>query len=124
MIVNFLNHPVVPEVDRPGHDNSALLRSNMKRSFRYRKITLQHEKPLFVSKQDGANSSDEEGENENGGADVTIHEENVTKVSPNFSVEPSSTSGISVRHNPSAGSSPPRVLCKARANSYSKVTLG
>ena len=120
----LLEPPVAPEVGRPGHDNSALLRSNMKRSFRYRKITLRHEKPIFVSKQDGADSSDEEGENENGGADVTIHEKQVTKVSPNFAVEPSSTSDIDARHNPSAGSSPPRVLCKVRANSYSKVTLG
>ena len=120
----LLETPVVPEVDRPGHDNSALLCSNMKRSFRYRTITLRHEKPLFVSKQDGADSSDEEGENVNGGADMTIHEEHVTKVSPNFAVEPSSTSGINTRHSPSAGSSPPCVLCKVRANSYSKVTLG
>ena len=44
----------------------------MKLSFRYRKITLRQEKPLFVSKQDGADSSEEEGENENGGADMTI----------------------------------------------------
>jgi len=44
-------------------------------------------------------------------------------VSPNIAVEPSSTSGISTRHNPSAGSSPPHVLCKVRTNSYSKVTL-
>ena len=72
----------------------------MKRSFRYRKITLRHEKPIFVSKQDGTDSSDEEGESENGGADVTIHEEQVTKVNPSFAVEPSSTSEI----NMSAGS--------------------
>ena len=120
----LLEPPVVPEVGQPGHDNSTLLRSNMTRSFRYRKITLRHEKPLFVNKQDGADSSDEEGENENGGTDGTIKEEDVTKVGPNFAVEQSSTSEINTRHGPSAGSSPPRVLCKVRANSYSKVTLG
>ena len=95
----LLEPHVVPEVGWPGHDNSALLRSNMKRSFHYRKITLRQEKPLFVSKQDGADSSDEEGENENGGADMTIHEEHVTKVCPNIAVEPSTTSGIDTRHN-------------------------
>ena len=94
----LLEPPVVPEVGWPGHDNSALLHSNMKRSFRYRKITLRQEKPLFVSKQDGANSSDEEGENENGGADMTIHEEHVTNVCPNIAVEPSTTSGIDMRY--------------------------
>ena len=121
----LLELPVVPEVGRPGHDNSTLLCSNMTRSFCYRKITLRHEKPLFVNKQDGADSSDEEGENENGGADETINEEDVTKVGPNFALEQSSTSGVSTRHGPSAGSSPPRVLCKVRANQgYSKVTLG
>ena len=82
----------------------------MTRSFRYRKITLRHEKPLFVNKQDGADSSDEEGKNENGGANETINEEDVTKVGPDFAVEQSSTSGINTRHDPSAGSSPPRVL--------------
>ena len=70
----------------------------MKRSFHYRKITLQQEKPLFVSKQDGANSSDEEGQNENGGADMTIHEEHVMNVCPNIAVEPSTTSGIDTRY--------------------------
>ena len=120
----LLEPPVVPEVGRPGHDNSTLLRSNMTRSFRYRKITLRHEKPLFVNKHDGADSSDEEGENENGGANGTINED-VTKVGPNFGVEQSSTSEISTRHNPTAGSSPPRVLCKVKANQgYSKVKLG
>ena len=69
---------------QPGHDNSSLLCSN---------ITLRHKKPLFVNKQDGANSSDE-GENENGRADGMINEEDVTKVGPNFAVEQSSTSGI------------------------------
>ena len=110
----------------PGHDNTTLLRSNMTRSSRYRKITLRHEKPLFVNKQDGADSSDEEGKNENGGgANETINEEDVTKVSPDFAVEQSSTSGVNTRHDPSAGSSPPRVLCKVKANQgYSKVKLG
>ena len=116
--------PVVLEVGRPGHDNSALLHSIMKRSFHYCKITLRHEKPLYVSKHDGANSSDEKGENENGGAYVTIHEELITKVSPTFAVETSGTPGINMRHNLSPGSSLPHVLCKVRANSYSKVTLG
>ena len=119
----LLEPPVAPEVGRPGHDNTALLCSNMKRSFRYHKITLRHEKPIFVSKQDGTDSSDEEGENENGGADVTIHEEQVTKVNPNFAAEPSSTSEVNMRHDPSAGSSPAVVLRKVRANSYSKVNL-
>ena len=121
----LLEPPVVPEVGQPGDDNTTLLRSNMTRSFRYRKITLRHEKPLFVNKQDGADSSDEEGENENGGANGTINEEDVAKVSPDFAVEQSSTSEISTRHGPSAGSSPPRVLCKVKANQgYSKVKLG
>ena len=119
-----LEPPVVSEVGRPGYDNSTLLRSNMTRSFRYHKITLRHEKPLFVTKQDGADSSDEEGENENGGTGETINEEDVTKVGPNFAVEPSSTSGSNTRHGPNAGSSP-LVLRKVKANQgFSEVTLG
>ena len=121
MVINFLNHLLYQKWVNLG---IIILRSNMKRSFRYRKITLRHEKPIFVSKQDGADSSDEEGENENEGGDVTIHEEQVTKVNPNFAADPRSTSEINTRHNHSAGSSPPHVLCKVRANSYSKVALG
>ena len=121
----LLEPPVVPEVGQPGNDNSTLLRSNMTRSFCYRKITLRHDKPPFVNKQDGADSSDEEGENENGGGNGTINEEKVTKVGPDFAVEQSSTSEISTRHGPNAESSPPRVLCKVKANQgYSKVKLG
>ena len=74
----LLEPPAVPEVSQPWHDNSILLCSNMTQSFSYHKITLRHEKPLFVNKQDEADSSDDEGENENGGGNGMINEEDLT----------------------------------------------
>ena len=114
---------VIPQPSRAANNSSILLHSNMKRSFRYRKITLQHEKPLFADKQDGDDSSDDESEIGSRHNSAVIPEEHVMKVGPNFGVEPLSVV-VSRRYNPPASSKPPRVLCKARTNSYSKVTVG
>lgn len=114
---------ITPQPSLAANDGSVFLHSNMKRSFRYRKITLQHEKPLFPDKQEREDSSDEESEIGSVHNSVIISEEQVTKIGPNFGVTPLSAV-LSRRYNPPDSSKPPRVLCKARGNSYSKISVG
>ena len=124
----------------------------MKRSFRYRKITLKPEKPLFVDQQ-GGNSSDEEADTEseagtrpgskveigpgNGSGSrfgtespntVIISDEHIKKAGPNFGLNPSPP--MTRKFVPTKGGEGgkedqvARVLCRVRANSYSKVSVG
>ncbi|KAL5505170.1 hypothetical protein EMCRGX_G006562 [Ephydatia muelleri] len=72
-------------------DASILLQSNMKASFRYQKIAMRPEVPIF-SKEDGE-SSEEDTESQGSGGDqggVVIDEVHLKKVGPNFEAKVSS----------------------------------
>ena len=130
-------------------DSAAAVHSNMKRSFRYRKITLRAEKPLFDTPQQDENSSDEEADTESEAgtrpgskADITLGNETGTKigkgnpstaivsseqVGPTFSLNTSSPMKrkfVPLKGDSDEGGRVTRVLCRARANSYSKVSVG
>ena len=111
------------EEDSFESDGATILHSNMKRSVRYRKITLKHEKPIFADRQDGDNSSDEEDSESRSPSSVFINDEHTNKVGPNFAMEQSQQVQRSTKTN-SKDQVPPRVLCRVRSNSYSKIVVG
>ena len=65
---NFSNNTTVNS--NPSSDLTATInfQSNMKRSFRYRKITLRAEKPIFADNSGENSDSEDEGEETNSGA--------------------------------------------------------
>ena len=121
------------EISGAGGSGATILHSNMKRSFRYRKITLRPEKALFGESTTGDNSSDEETETDNetssvshsktraNFAPVTINEEDIKKLGPNFGINPSPTA---TRRYETLSTSRPSKLLKTKANSYSKIMVG
>ena len=111
----------------------------MKRSFRYRKITLRAEKPLFGVQEE--NSSDEEADTESEAGTRPVSKADATpgnETSPNPAIIVREHVGPSFNSNPNspmkrrfvplkggdsdAGGRVTRV--RARANSYSKVSVG
>ena len=111
-------------------NNAAInLHSNMRRSFRYRKITLRPQKPLFVDLKENDNSDSEdegEGNSSDGGVStkvrgqfdsMEISEEDLKKAGPNFG-SPTLGGRKTVNLDLKAMYQEP-----PRANSYSKVCM-
>ena len=116
--VNAFKKRSPPKLDRP--DTSVVLQSNMKTSFRYKKIAMRPEEPLFNREGD---SSDEDAESicssgeQVGG--VVIDEVHLKKVGPNFEAKVPS-----IHHaHKMASVAPGKVQYRVRSNSYSKVTM-
>lgn len=116
--VNAFKKRSTPKLDGP--NASVVLQSNMKASFRYKKIPMRPEEPIFT-KEEGGDSSDEDTESQTSGdqGGVVIDEVHLKKVGPNFEAK---MSGSYSAHKVVSGSCE-KVRYRVRANSYSKVTM-
>ena len=113
-----------PKADGP--DTSVLLQSNMKTSFRYKKIAMKPERPIFTKGEGegegGSSDDDTESLCSSGdqGGGVIIDEVHLKKVGPNFEAK---VPGIHSAHKMASASSSGKVQYRVRANSYSKITM-